>query len=218
MNNIVHRCRMDHLVVCASDLPAGVAWFENLGGVRLPKGGSHPLMGTHNHLSALSEDEFFEIIAIDPQAPGADRPRWFNLDSEIFQRQLQQGPKLTTWVMATDDLPATLAALEAQGIDAGTPVAQTRGDLHWQIALRDDGTLAYDGVFPILIQWPAGVNPVAQMQDQGLRLDKLQLQHPEAAVINTALRNLNASHLAECRIGEPKLQAQMSINGRSFEI
>jgi len=78
MNNIVHRCRMDHLVVCASDLPAGVAWFENLSGVRLPKGGSHPLMGTHNHLSALSEDEFFEIIAIDPQAPGVDRPRWFN--------------------------------------------------------------------------------------------------------------------------------------------
>lgn len=218
MNTPITQCRLDHLVLCATDLSTGVAWFESLSGVRLPEGGSHPLMGTINHLSALSENTFLEIIAVDPQAPKPARPRWFNLDNEGFQRQLHQLPQLATWVIATDDLPAALNVLQSQGIDAGEPIEQTRGHLQWQIAIRRDGTLAYDGVFPILIQWPAGVNPVAQMQDQGLRLNKLQLEHPQAALINTGLRALKADHLAVCGIGEPSLQVVMNANGRSVEI
>lgn len=218
MNTLVIQCRLDHLVLCANELSAGVAWFESLSGVRLPEGGSHPLMGTSNHLSALSANTFLEIIAIDPQAPKPGRPRWFNLDNEAFRKQLRQSPQLTTWVIATDDLPAALNVLKSQGVDAGEPIEQTRGNLQWQIAIRGDGTLAYDGVFPILIQWPAGINPVAQMQDQGLRLDKLQLEHPEAALINRGLRALKADHLAECGIGEPSLQVVMNANGRSVKI
>ena len=62
-------CRLDHLVICARDLAQGVEWFGNLSGVQLPVGGQHPLMATHNHLTALSADSFLEVIAIDPDAP-----------------------------------------------------------------------------------------------------------------------------------------------------
>ena len=220
MNTTDIQCRLDHLVLCAADLPEGVTWLESLCAVRLPLGGTHPLMATHNCLSALSANTFLEIIAIDPQAQLPTRPRWFNLDNETFQQQLRQSAQaqLTTWVLATDELPAALDVLQSHGIDAGEPVTLTRGNLQWDIAVRTDGTLAYDGVFPILIQWPSGINPVAQMQDQGLRLEKLLMQHPQAALINMALSALNAGHLVDCSIGEPLLRATMKADGRPFEI
>ncbi len=212
------RCQLDHLVVCSHTVGAGVDWFERKSGIRLPAGGSHPLMATHNHLSALSESTFLEIIAADPQAPQALRSRWFNLDDKKFQRALKNSPRLTTWVVGTRNLTALIDAAAAAGIDAGEPVDLTRGDLKWQIALRADGTLACDGVFPILIQWPHDVNPVASMRNQGLRLNNLQLQHPQAEHVSEALQAIGADHLADVRLGDALLQARLSAGNLQFDI
>lgn len=212
------RCTFDHLVVCASELAAGVSWFEQLSGIRMPSGGRHPLMATHNHLTALSDDSFLEIIATDPQAPEALRTRWFELDNARYKKRLKVAPQLTTWVAGCTDLDAALDIARVAGIDAGESVTLTRGDLAWQIGLRTDGTLAYDGVFPILIQWPAEVNPVSRMQDQGLRLNKLHLQHPQADSIMFALQAIGADDLVDLIQGDATLRAEMSVGGHHFYI
>lgn len=218
-------CRLDHLVIAATDCAHGVDWFEQASGVRLPVGGRHPLMATHNHLTALSADAFLEIIAIDPSvaAPPDGRTRWFALDDPVRQQRLRQQPRLTTWVLATDDLPAALATVRRFGIDPGVPVLQTRGDLEWQLSLRPDGSLACEGVFPVLIQWPAGVNPVMQMQDQGVRLDRLCLAHPQADRIVSAMHalGLDLSCLPgtlSIEPGEAGLVADLQAGDRTFSL
>lgn len=213
-------CRLDHLVICAHELAAGVDWFAQRSGVQLPAGGHHPLMGTHNHLSALSEEAFLEVIAIDPAADAAalaaDRQRWFMLDNAEYQARLLAAPRLTTWVVATDDLDAALESVAEAGIDLGEAVTQTRGELQWRIALRADGSLACGGIFPILIQWPTGINPVASMQDQQLRLETLQLTHPDAERVRTGMAALGISGLASVMQGETGIRATMRVGDRRF--
>ena len=177
-------CNFDHLVICACDIQQGVDWFAAHSGLQLPLGGAHPLMATHNHLSALSSSSFLEIIAADKQAGEPKRARWFNLDNEPFLKKLQSAPRLTTWVAGTSNLRASLKAAKQAGVDAGSPVQLTRGNLQWQIGLRDDGSLALDGAFPVLIQWPKEINPVNQMLDQGLRLNKLTIRHPDKQALS----------------------------------
>jgi hypothetical protein len=207
-------------VICARDLAQGVAWFADLSGVQMPVGGQHPLMATHNHLTALSADSFLEVIAIDPEAPQPAFPsgqqRWFSLDDSAHQARLDTAPRLTTWVVATTDLGAALAGVRKLGLDLGVPVEQTRGDMRWRLALRNDGSLACDGVFPILIEWPKGVNPVSRMQDQNVRLQGLSLTHPEAALVQRGLQALGIGHLATVASGAASIRADFSVGDRRF--
>lgn len=211
-------CQFDHLVVCASDLQQGVRWFEQKSDVTLPFGGSHPLMATHNHLSALSSNSFLEIIAVDPQAAHPSRKRWFGLDDPMIQERLKVAPAVSTWVVGTRDLKSALEAVSQSGIDAGKPVTQTRGDLQWQIALLDDGSLAYDGAFPILIQWPEGVNPVSRMENHGIRLNSLQLHHPDAETISRGLGALGMDDFAKVKSGPMGITAQLSTASLHFTL
>jgi hypothetical protein len=60
-------------------------------------------MGTWNRLLSLGPEEYFELIAIEPGAPGPAQPRWFDLDNFA-------GPtRATTWICRCDDLDAALA-------------------------------------------------------------------------------------------------------------
>lgn len=195
----------------------------------MPAGGRHPLMGTHNHLSALSQNAFLEIIAIDPAADAdantntdatsalaAGRKRWFMLDDADHQARLTDAPQLTTWVVATRDLDAALDVVRAAGIDPGEAVTQTRGDLQWRLALRPDGSLACGGIFPILIEWPEGINPVASMQDQQLRLEALQLEHPEAERVRSVMEALGIDELASVTTGAASMHATMTVGDSRF--
>lgn len=210
--------RFDHLVLCAESCEWGAQWFGQLSGVKLPAGGQHPLMATHNHLSALSEDSFLEIIATDPAAQPVSRVRWFRLDELPFRQRLAASPLLTTWVVATSDLQGSLAAAAKMGVDAGVPVTLTRGDLQWQLGLRADGTLACDGAFPILIQWPQSINPVARMLDQGLRLKRLALHYPEPDKLRAALAAIGADHLVRISAGEAAISADFQVANKEFQL
>jgi hypothetical protein len=126
---------VDHLVVGASTLEEGVRWCADILGVTPGPGGKHPLMSTHNRLFGTSSDEFpntfFEIIAIDPDAPPPGRARWFGLDTV----DLARGPRLVTFVARTTALDASLATLRDAGVDGGRALAASRdtpsGLLRW---------------------------------------------------------------------------------------
>ena len=171
--------QFDHLVVAARTLDEGVRWCEATLGVTPGAGGKHPLMSTHNRLFNISSDAFamafFEIIAVDPEAPPPGRARWFGLD----ELDLSSGPRLLTFVARANSLDATLAGLRNKGIDGGRALAASRdtpsGLLRWRIAVRDDGAVLYGGAMPTLLEWGER-HPTASMPPSGVVLRSLVLR------------------------------------------
>ena len=232
---------LDHLVVAARTLAEGVAWCEQTLGITPGPGGDHPSMGTHNRLFAIGSTVFprayFEIIAIDPSAPhgrseGADSPsggprgapwvsevvthraRWFDLDDAVLQAAIAQGPQLVHWVARTAHLDAAIAALAAQGIDAGSAQQASRttahGELRWRIAVRDDGARLFGGALPLPIEWGAG-HPTDAMNDSGVTLASLRLAAPDPVPLRRALiaLGLAAADVAAAGSRGPALTATL---------
>jgi hypothetical protein len=189
---------VDHLVVGAHTLDQGASWCERVLGVTPAPGGKHVAMSTHNRLLAIGSAAFpqayLEIIAIDPAAPPPSRVRWFGLDEPATQARLRERPQLLHWVARSTRLDATLAALAAQGIDAGQAVAAERaspnGIYRWRIAGRADGRLLFGGALPTLIEW-SGMHPTDHLPASAVALQALTLGGlPAAAVQALALQGV----------------------------
>ncbi|MEM7735957.1 MAG: VOC family protein [Deinococcota bacterium] len=187
---------LDHLVIGAQTLEQGVTYVQNALGVEIPKGGEHPLMGTHNHLMQVGEGVFLEIIAINPTASTPDRPRWYGLDDPFVRAQLARSPKLLTWVVNTSDISDSINTTQAKtGVSFGEAVSLQRGNLNWQFGIPDDGRLLAGGLLPYLIEWQTDHHPAADMPDLGCKFMELTLYHPYAAWLTNILEVLGARHL-----------------------
>jgi hypothetical protein len=167
------RSQLDHIVVTAPSLEAGVAYVGKALGVSPQAGGEHPRMGSHNCLLKLGEKLYLEVIAVNPQAPAPQRPRWFQLDTVNPSRPA----RLAAWVARTNDIRA---AITASPIPLGTVEPMSRGQLNWLITVSADGSMPLDGVAPALIQWPEGVHPGAGLRESGCSLVRLEAFHPQA--------------------------------------
>lgn len=172
---------LDHLAVSCETLDTGARDVAAALGVALPVQGAHPRMGTHNRLTGMGRDLYFEVIAIDPEALPPERPRWFNLD------QFSGPPRLTNWILRTDDIEAALEALPG---GFGAPMSLERGDLRWKMAVPESGILPWDGWAPALIEWQGAAHPTQTLPDSGLRLARLTLHHPEAEEIAATIAPL----------------------------
>jgi hypothetical protein len=177
---------LDHIAVGAASIEAGLDVVEQALGIRLPVGGQHPVMATHNHLLKLGDGLFLELIAPDP-AGQARRPRWFGLDTP------PEPPRLLTWVVRAHDIAKALTEVSGS---AGPAIPVSRGALSWLIGVPDDGAMPFDGAFPTLIQWPDGPHPAAAMPDLGCRLRRFTVGHPRGEDIGHAL----APHFADPRV------------------
>ena len=194
----------DHIAVSAMTLAAATAHVEKVLGVSMQQGGEHAVFHTHNTLLGLEDGLYFEAIAINPDAPTPDRPRWFDLDRF-------SGPaRLTNWICRCDDLDATLAALPA---GFGEPVSLQRGDLRWRMAVPANGILPFDNCAPALIEWEGDVHPASLLPFSGVRLQNLYVTHPDAE----ALAGLLEPHLSDPRItfsrGPASLGADFMVGG-----
>lgn len=195
---------LDHLAVSAHSLAEGVAWLEDRLNAALAGGGRHPLMGTHNRLLGLG-DLYLEVIAVDPGAPPPARPRWFGLD------RFAGPPRLTNWIASCEDLEAELARSPP---GAGRPVELARGDFCWRMAVPEDGSLPFDGAFPALICWDGALHPAPLLPESHIRLEQLEIAHPEAQ----ALRQTLSGRFADPRIivtegREKAIRARLSTPG-----
>jgi catechol 2,3-dioxygenase-like lactoylglutathione lyase family enzyme len=187
----------DHIAVAATSLAEGVDFVAARLGVRVPAGGRHPVMHTHNAVMRIGDGLYLEVIAIDPEAGPPERPRWFGLDDPAVQAMLAtRGPQLVAWLVRSTDIAATLALAET---DLGTTLPMSRGDLHWRIAVRDDGRPPLGGLHPIVIEWPEGPHVSERMADAGVRLERLTLRSGTPAVLTSALAAIGADGLAEVR-------------------
>lgn len=188
--------RVDHLVLMAATLDEGVQWCEATLGITPGPGGQHALMGTHNRLFSIASrrypQAYFEIIAIDPQAPAPApaRPRWFDMDDLTLREAVaRSGPQLTHFVVRVPDAQAALTALGALGLDRGEVLQASRptanGLLQWQITVRRDGQRLLDGTLPTLIEW-GHTHPAQAMAESGITLQDLAVTHPQAPTLSAA--------------------------------
>lgn len=200
-------CRIDHLAITAPSLASGAAWVQHELGVQPEPGGEHPLMGTHNVLLRLGEDIYLEVIAVNPKAAGPARPRWFGLDS-VTQDAM---PCLRTWVARCADIGSSLAAA---GEDLGTITEMHRGALQWLITIPDDGNPPIGGVAPALIEWTTGPHPASRLRDHCLRLECLELLHPQPHRVMALLEAIGMDAMVQVRRRpdgqEPALVAHVS--------
>ena len=168
------KLRLDHLAICATDLTSGTAWAQKHLGVPLLPGGQHVRFGTHNTLLGLGDGIYLEVIAPDPEAAPFAGPRWFDLD------RFSGPPRLGNWICASDDIAAAPAK-------AGTLIALTRGDLAWQIAVPEDGSLPDDGGYPTLIEWGDCAHPATRLPNSGVSLCSLEVYHPQANALGAEM-------------------------------
>ncbi|KAB2919486.1 MAG: VOC family protein [Hyphomicrobiaceae bacterium] len=176
---------LDHLAVIAPDLATGVAWVRDVLGVEPPRGGSHPQMGTHNHLLRLGDGVFLEVIAVDPDAPQPAHRRWFGLDDRAaVERHWHAGRHLRAYVARCTGVADTIGA---RGSTFGAPMRLTRGDRGWTFGVRPDGELPAGGALPHLMDWGERGTPAPTMQDFGLTLRELVVETPDPDAVHAAL-------------------------------
>ncbi len=208
------KTQIDHLVVMASTLEAGVQWCEETLGITPGPGGEHEKYGTHNRLFKIASPKFplayFEIIAINPQAVIPKRsqvPRWFDMDDKALQKAVAERPRLIHFVTSTEDIKAARHVLRTQGIERGQVVHASRksgkGVLHWQITVREDGERLFNGTLPTLIQWgkpdatePLRLHPRNSLPRSGVTLQSLTVSHPSSAKLQAAFESVGLSDVS----------------------
>jgi hypothetical protein len=208
------KTQIDHLVVMAASLDEGVQWCEDTLGITPGPGGEHEKYGTHNRLFKIASPQFplayFEIIAINPAAVIPKRsqvPRWFDMDDAALQKAVAQGLQLIHFVSSTDDVKAARHVLRTQGMERGQVVHASRksskGMLHWQITVREDGERLFNGCLPTLIQWgkpdaaePLRMHPRNSLPRSGVTLQSLTVHHPSAAKLQAAYEAIGLSDIA----------------------
>ena len=195
--------KIDHFAIGADSLEQGIADMEAKLGVSVPRGGKHDAMSTHNCVMQAGNESFFELIAIDPEAPAdPGRVRWFSLDNPSTQERLRERPRALCWVVGTDDLDAVIAA---SPVDLGEVVLFTRGDRSWRLTVPEDGSLPMDGLLPAFIEWSPGPHPSTAQKELGVRLDKVQLTHPDPDKLVAILKALQVDQLATVSKGDESL-------------
>ncbi|MBX2869722.1 MAG: VOC family protein [Acidiferrobacterales bacterium] len=187
---------IDHIVIGATNLEQGAEFIEKTFGVAMPRGGEHPLMGTHNLLMQLSDRTFIEVIAINPDLPPPARPRWYGLDDPYVYNIVSHAPRLLTWVVNTNNISALV---EKSSFNFGDPTPVTRGNLSWSFAIPDDGRLLAGGVLPYVMQWHVSPHPAALMPDLNCELQSIEVSHPYSSWISGILSDIDAQELVKVK-------------------
>ena len=192
-------CKIDHFAIGASSLAAGVAALEPVLGVVVPYGSKHTLMSTHNCVMQAGNESFFELIAIDPDAPDPSRARWFTLDFPETKAKLEVRPRALCWVVSTDNLDDLVAS---SNVPLGEIVTFVRGNRSWRLTVPKDGHLPEDGLLPAFIEWSPGPHPSTVHQNLDVILQQIRLSHPDPRGLKAKLTSLGVNHLVEVAMGE----------------
>ena len=201
--------QLDHLVVAATTLSAGVDYLESRLGVPFAAGGQHVVMGTHNALLKLDGSTYLEVIAIDPSLPAPQRKRWFGMDTEEQQAALSVRPRLIHWVCRTEQLDSLQQRYPGK---FGRTLAMSRNQLHWSLTVPDDGSLPAAGILPSLIQWPRGQHPTTNLPECNCRLQQLEAGVPNPETLTPLLDELGIAQLINLsKAPRPRLCARIEI-------
>jgi glyoxalase-like protein len=182
---------LDHLVVAAATLQAGIDYVASRTGVAPQRGGKHVAMGTHNALLRLGRRVYLEVIAVDPDATAPARRRWFDLDDPELRADLMERPRLIHWVARTNDIAAASARCP---VALGSVHSLSRGDYRWRITIPESGERPGNGLVPTLIQWDVAQHPADALPESNVSLAGFAATHPDPQPIRRALAALGVDH------------------------
>lgn len=166
---------LDHLVLAADSLESGNEYLSQRFGVETQAGGQHLGFGTHNSLLQIGGGTYLEVIAPDPSQPAPGEPRPFGLDSPQLRERIAVRPRLIHYVVRTAQIEA-LAAL--MGYNPGPINQMSRGDLSWQLALRQMAGRPSDALLPSMINWGDQPSPGRKLPSRGAVMTSLHLRGP----------------------------------------
>ena len=173
----------DHIIIGSYVLEDGVNFIYQQLGVQPEQGGQHVTMGTHNKLINLGNSTYLEVIAINPDVPTPQRPRWFGMD----KLQPDGEPGLLTWVVRTNDIKQAVRNSE---LKHGKIESLQRGIYKWQIAIPEDGEMPMQGIAPTIIQWQCEAHPANILQASGVTLTSMDAFHPDADKLKAWLKRI----------------------------
>lgn len=163
----------DHMTVIAPTLDEGIDYVRGCLEIELVNGATHIDMGTHNRRVKLGSDCYLEVIAVNPAAPPPTGPRWFGLDQgEAVRSDWANGSRLKGWVARTNDIDRVLMS---HGALLG---AKKWLDDHFHFSVPPDGSLPMGGALPSVIDVGDHLPTATSLQDQGIRLKELVIEHP----------------------------------------
>lgn len=173
---------LDHLVYATPDLVATVASLSERLGVAPAGGGSHPGMGTRNHLYGIGNGAYLEIIG--PDEAQDIPPRWFGIAALTRAR-------LVGWAARTERIDLVVAGSRERGYDPGDPVSMAREKadgtrMTWRL------TMPKSTLVPFLIEWGDTPHPSAGDLPE-LTLEALAGEHPEPLELRQTLGALGVA-------------------------
>lgn len=183
-------------------LDQGIAWLEQLTGVRAAVGGRHVGLGTHNAVTALGSGTYLEILAVDPSQP--DGAKWMGM------QKCPGAPRFVSWAARPgapfqgedDSLGSMVEGARAKGYDPGDPQSFARKTttdetLNWRLAFNHYGPppLPGGGLVPFLIDWGAGAAPPMNTAPKGLQLIGIEAMHPDPQSLVAPLAALGLDSL-----------------------
>ncbi len=177
---------LDHIVLATPDVQATVDEIAEAIGIRAGVGGRFTEMGAYNHLLALQDGAYLEIIGPDPDHQGGGSMP-FGMD-----RHSNPATHIAHWCWKGNERIDELAAIaKSVGYDLGAVVPLGRelpdgGRLDWRLTI---GTWPPNlgGLIPFLIDWGDAPHP-STTAVQGASLASWHGEHPDLDAVRAAHR------------------------------
>ena len=176
---------LDHIVLATPDVQASVAEIEAAIGLRPELGGHFPGRGVYNHLLALQDDAYLEIIGPDPDQ--ADHEGTLPFGMNDFG---DKGAHVPHWCCkAGAEIDSRVAAAKEAGYDIGEvePLGRVLADgtrLDWRLT-RTIWPPLLGGLMPFLIDWGDARHP-SSTAVKGARLVSWHGEHPDLDEVRRA--------------------------------
>jgi hypothetical protein len=90
---------------------------------------------------------------------------------------------------------------------SGPVIEMKRGDLVWQMSVREDGALPLSGAFPMVLQWPKGPHVAKRMSRQDSSFVSLTIESPKTEFVSTWLGDKLNDPRIKLVSGETRLTA-----------